>query len=100
VHEMSDRQDYMRFTVSFDEDVPVLIKMSHFPNWRAYVDGEPTEVYEAGPGWMLVIGHGTVEMNFEPLPVDTISTLVSLVGVVLLLVLIFRKQLKKLWRHL
>ena len=82
----------IRLAVDSDEPVPVYMKFSYYPNWKAYVNGEPAELYQAFPSFMLVYGFGEIELRYEPLPVDILGWLLTLAGI-LLLFLLWKKRL-------
>ncbi len=75
-------------SISFDVDqvgVPVLVKMSYFPNWQATGASGP---YRVAPNFMVVIPNDThVELTYGRTGVEYVSyslTLLGLVGLVLL----------------
>jgi hypothetical protein len=77
-------------TVSFDVSrtgVPVLVKVSYFPNWRASGAKGP---YRATPNWMVVVPTARhVVLRYRRTGVDLLGdgvTLLGLVGLVLLAV--------------
>lgn len=69
-------------SLAFDVDqvgVPVLVKVSYFPNWNA--DGADGP-YRIGPNQMVVVPTAThVELSYGRTPVDYASMLLTLVGV-------------------
>lgn len=69
-------------TISFDVDqvgVPVLVKMSYFPNWQASGADGP---YRVTPNFMVVIPDSNhVELKFGYTPIDYVGYLVSLLGI-------------------
>ena len=71
-------------TVSFDVDrvgVPVLVRVSYFPNWRA--DGADGP-YRIGPNMMVVVPTAEhVELSFARTPVDYVTLAMTLVGIAL-----------------
>ena len=71
---LEKEREYIRFNVEAEHSVPILIKMSYFPYWKAYVNGEKTEIYEVSPHLMIVYGRGMVEMRYD-LPFITIVSL-------------------------
>src|SRR5690606_10376500 len=75
-------------SLSFDVDevgVPVVAKMSYFPNWRVSGAEGP---YRVAPNFMVVVPTDThVELTYGRTPVEYASyaaTLLGIVGVVLL----------------
>ncbi|HKY65143.1 MAG TPA: hypothetical protein VJM49_02190, partial [Acidimicrobiales bacterium] len=75
-------------SISFDVDevgVPVLVKMSYFPNWQVSGAEGP---YRVAPNFMVVVPTDThVELTYGRTPVEYLSyslTLLGLVGLVLL----------------
>jgi hypothetical protein len=79
--------------ISFDVDqvgVPVLVKMSYFPNWRA--DGAEGP-YRVAPNFMVVIPNDThVELTYGRTGVEWLSYALTLLGVVGLVLLIRRPR--------
>ena len=78
-------------SLSFDVDrtgVPVLVKVSYFPNWEA--DGAEGP-YRIGANMMVVVPTSNhVELNYGRTGVDYLTMLLSLLGVVLCFV--WRRQ--------
>jgi hypothetical protein len=75
-------------SISFDVDqvgVPVLVKVSYFPNWRVSGADGP---YRVAPNFMVVVPHDThVELTYARTGVEWLSyglTALGLVGLVLL----------------
>ncbi|MFZ2455269.1 MAG: hypothetical protein WAX07_02180 [Candidatus Altiarchaeia archaeon] len=85
VLDISRSGEYMKFSVPGEKPVPLYIKVSYFPNWKAYVNGKPAEVYPASPYMMLVYGNGIVELKYEPVISDYLGALLSVSGVIWLL---------------
>jgi hypothetical protein len=77
--------------VSFDVDqvgVPVLVKMSYFPNWRA---GGADGPYRVAPNFMVVIPNDThVELSYGRTGVEWLSYALTLLGIVGLVLLVRR----------
>jgi hypothetical protein len=69
-------------SLSFDVDrtgVPVLVKVSYFPNWEAAGAEGP---YRIGPNMMVVVPTANhVELTYGRTPVDYITMLLTLVGI-------------------
>lgn len=89
--EQSMRQDYLRFKVNSDVIVPVLVKISQFPNWHAYSGGKELHIYRASPYLMLVYARGEIEFRYEQTPGDTFGWVLSFAGVVIVVCLIGKK---------
>ena len=74
-------------SVSFTVDrtgVPVLVKVSYFPNWR--VKGA-AHVYRAAPNMMVVVPTGTnVTLSYAPSGLDRASYLLTFAGIALVVV--------------
>ncbi|MFT3853036.1 MAG: 6-pyruvoyl-tetrahydropterin synthase-related protein [Ilumatobacteraceae bacterium] len=71
--------------VSFDVDkvgVPVLVKVSYFPNWEVSGAEGPWRI---GPNMMVVVPtENHVRLHFERSTLDDVSYLLTLIGIVLL----------------
>jgi len=89
--EESKRQDYIKFNVESQNPVPILVKISAFPNWKAYQNGKELKIYMASPYLMLIYGKGEIELVYEKLLVDKISILLSGIGIILILLIGLRK---------
>jgi hypothetical protein len=64
--------------------VPVLVKISYFPNWEVSGADGP---YRLGPNMMVVVPTSTdVHLNFGRSNVDLFAYLLTLLGIVLLVV--------------
>jgi hypothetical protein len=78
-------------SLSFDVDrtgVPILVKVSYFPNWEAHGAEGPWRI---GPNMMVVVPTDNhVEMTFGRSATDYVTLLLSLVGVALCFV--WRRQ--------
>ncbi len=81
VLEESARQDYIRFKVGSDKAVPVLIRISQFPNWRAYEGEKELHIYRASPYFMLVYGKGEVELRYMDTWSDTLGKAMTAAGI-------------------
>jgi hypothetical protein len=80
------------FFVDSNVTVPVLIKESFFPKWKAYVNGKPTKIYIATPYFMLIPAKGNIELVFEKDIYDQFSILISILfGVIVLFYIIFQR---------
>jgi hypothetical protein len=53
------------FNVVSDKNVPVLAKISYFPYWKAYKNGEEVPIYRAGPNLMLLYTSGEVTLEYR-----------------------------------
>lgn len=80
VAKMSKNQDYLKLRVEAKEDVPILIKMSYFPRWHAYVNGKEVPLYVTSPYLMLVYGSGTIELKYKSSFYDYLGWTLSLTG--------------------
>ncbi len=84
VTNIQSSRDSIKFSVS-EPGVPVLIKTSYFPNWRA--DGA-LGPYRVAPNLMAVVPSGTnVELRYSWSLLEVISYTLSGIGVVLAFVL-------------
>ena len=74
--------DIEQQSVSFDVDqvgVPVLVKVSYFPNWNATGADGP---YRIGPNMMVVVPRSThVELDYGRSTTDYVTILLTLLGI-------------------
>ena len=83
----------LRFKVNALHDVPILIKVSYFPCWKAFADGKPIRIYEVAPSLMLVYGKGNIELKYELGLVGYLGYLLTFVGIgILALEFLFQKK--------
>jgi len=79
----------------YDSPVPqaTIFSEIYYPEgWNAYIDGEPAEYFRANytlRGMIIPAGSHTVEFKFEPQSYATASTISSISGVVICLILAF-----------
>lgn len=71
--------------VSSEEDCFVNFSQTHYPGWKAYVDGKETEVYEVNgliQGIFVPAGTHTIQFKFVPVPfyVGCIVSLLTVAG--------------------
>jgi len=83
--------DKVSFKVS-ETGVPVLVKVSYFPNWK--VEGA-TGPWRATPNLMVVLPtEEKVVLTYGRTGIDLFSIFLSLIGLVLLLILRFRPEIE------
>ncbi|MFC1559979.1 hypothetical protein ACFL4F_02610 [Candidatus Margulisiibacteriota bacterium] len=92
VLEQNKQGTYLKLKVNSRKDVPVLVKTTYFPRWKAYVGGKRVKVYEASPYLMLVYGKGVVELKYGKRLADYLGWLVSIFGIAYLYV--FYKKIR------
>ncbi len=95
----SERQDYVKLYVSSEQPVPVLVKISYFPNWKAYQDGKEIPIYRTSPDLMLIYATGNVELRYEQLPVDVVGEGLTLAGIILFLILYWKSLSRKVVKN-
>jgi len=81
---ISKTQEYIKFKVDSNKPVPILIKISEFPNWNAYLNGQPTKIYRASPYIMLIYGNGIIELKYKNTIWDYMGVIVSAFGLMLI----------------
>jgi uncharacterized membrane protein len=82
----SPRKDRLILQIHADQDIPVLVKVGYFPNWRLTVNGRPAPVYRASPNLMLVFGHGPAVLEYRRSWTEYVGLALSLLGLALLVV--------------
>lgn len=74
------------FYINSTSPVPVFMKISYFPNWRAYINGKETKIYKVSPYFMLVYGKGLIELKYEKILVDWIGLILTIMGLIFVFV--------------
>jgi uncharacterized membrane protein len=81
-------------SISFTVDkigVPVLVKVSYFPNWKA---SGASEVYRAAPNMMVVIPTSkNVTLSYEATRLDSSAYVLTLIGIVMA-VFMYRRRFR------
>lgn len=72
----------LRLKVNAQKDVPILIKISYFPRWRAYADGKPVKIYQVAPSFMLIYGKGDIKLEYRSTLIDWAGKLLTVFGLV------------------
>jgi hypothetical protein len=82
----SAREQSISLNVAADAPVPVLVKFTYAPQFKAYAaDGQALPLYRVTPNFMLVIGHGHITLRYTRTRLERLAALVS--GAALLLML-------------
>ncbi|MCX6804034.1 MAG: hypothetical protein NTY48_05720 [Candidatus Diapherotrites archaeon] len=86
-----------KFSVNIDSqnDIPILIKVSYFPNWHAYVNGKEIKIYCAAPNMMVIYSHGKVQFGFEKNSLEYLALIVSIIS---FFVIVGKIISEKVWR--
>ncbi len=79
---ISKRQDYLKLQVNSSDKVPILVKISYFPNWKAYENGKEIKIYKASPYLMLVYGTGIIELKYKSTFWDILGNLLTILGLI------------------
>jgi hypothetical protein len=74
------------------EKVPVLIKISYFPYWKAYENGKEIPIYRAAPNLMLISAIGKVSLEYKEPVWTKLLYLVSAVTLLAIIFFIFRRH--------
>jgi len=91
VTEVIAEVDKVSFKVS-ETGVPVLVKVSYFPNWKVEGAAGP---WRATPNLMVVLPtEEKVVLTYGRTGIDLFSIFLSLIGLVLLLILRFRPEIE------
>ncbi|MDD3647278.1 MAG: hypothetical protein PHS44_02140 [Candidatus Dojkabacteria bacterium] len=88
--ELSEKDNDLKIDYSFDTDfqeitigsdssspVPILIKMSYFPMWKAYSKGEEIPIFRVSPNFMAINLEGEATLKYERTSVEHITFIVS-----------------------
>jgi hypothetical protein len=92
--------NYIKFRISSNVPVIAVISEIWYPDWKAYVDGRPTEVYRANYSLRAVEvpkGEHIIEMQYESKAFTTglYLTLATILIVIIGLVLSYRLEIAK-----
>jgi hypothetical protein len=91
--EKSPTMDRIKFFVESEKRVPIYIKISYFPKWKAYQNGIETPIYKASPNFMIVYGKGEIELRYEETDIEKIGFLLSIIGLIWLVAVTGKKSL-------
>jgi hypothetical protein len=79
---ITDTGEDFEFAVDSKQPVPILVKMSYFPKWHAFANGQPTPIYEASPSLMLVAATGHISFKYLDSTLEILANILSLLGIV------------------
>lgn len=82
----------IQIQVDSNTPVPILIKESYFPRWKAYVNGEETQIYLTAPYLMTIVGNGEIELKYGMTFIDKLSYLISGLSLILVFLLFIKKR--------
>ncbi|MBI5700417.1 hypothetical protein HZC34_01050 [Candidatus Saganbacteria bacterium] len=71
----------LRFNILSDKEIPVLIKISYFPRWKAYKNGRQIKIYQVAPSLMLIYGKGEIRLSYEKTFIDYLGIVFSIIGI-------------------
>ncbi len=83
----SARKDRLTLRIHASQDIPVLVKIGYFPDWKLTIDGKQAPIYRAAPNLMLLFGRGTAVLEYRRCWKEYLGLGLSLAGVVLLIAL-------------
>jgi len=89
--EKTPTMERIKFFVESKNKVPIYIKISYFPKWKAYQNGVEIPIYKASPNFMVVYGMGEIELRYEETEIEKIAVLLSIIGLVWLGLAILKK---------
>lgn len=89
---LSRNQDHLKFQINSPYKIPVLIKISYFPKWRAFADNKPINIYRAAPNLMLIFSKGDIELKYEDRLFEIIFRYISLVSLSFLIIYGLKKK--------
>lgn len=78
-------REKISFTINSKNPALVLIKVSYFPNWKAYNNGKQIPVYQISPYLIMVNSQGPVELKYKKLTADYLGIFLTLLGIIILL---------------
>jgi hypothetical protein len=83
--------NYVQIEANSSDDGFLFLSDSYYPGWKAYVDGNETEIYQADYAFRAVYltsGQHTVEFSYEPrsFRVASLASALALLAVIVLLV--------------
>ncbi len=90
VLEVSDSQDFWRVETEFEEDKPILFKVSYDSGWKAYSEEGSLDVYRASPNFVLVKGSGEIILEHFRNFSDYLGIFISVLGFLIMLLFFFR----------
>lgn len=92
---VEDKSNYAKITAE-GSGGRLLINKAFFPSWKAFVNGEKTELREEknGVSILLPAGKSEIELKFVQTPVQLAGNLVSLISFIILVAVIIIKRKK------
>jgi hypothetical protein len=91
----NENQTYFELKIDSEKPVPVLAKISYFPYWKAFQNGEEIPIYHAAPSLMVFEAKGEVELVYKEPTVNRIALFISLISWVVILGFLVRRLVKR-----
>jgi len=92
----SKNWDNFEIKINSDRNVPTIIKMSYFPKWHAYKNGEEIKIYRVSPNIMLVNSFGEIKFTYEETVIEKFSVVVSIITFLTVLFYLSMSFVKKM----
>ena len=82
----NSKRQRIELSVESNAAVPVLIKFTYLPQFRALDStGHTLPLFRVAPNFMMVIGQGRIVVNYERTPLEHWSSIISSIALLLLL---------------
>ncbi|MEM4554727.1 MAG: hypothetical protein QXT25_02655 [Candidatus Anstonellaceae archaeon] len=81
----------IRLYINSSNIIPVLIKETWHPNWKAFQDDQKLKVYRATPGFMMIFAKGEVTLKYTISDIQILSACISILSLLFLFVSFFSK---------
>lgn len=91
----NENQTYFELKIDSEKPVPVLAKISYFPYWKAFQNGEETPIYRVAPNLMVFRARGEVELFYTEPTINRVALFISLISWVVILGFLVRRFVKR-----
>ncbi len=86
VSDVSERTGDIRATVQAQDRTNVLVKVAYFPSWEVLIDGVVSSFQKRNDGLLIVLppGEHTIQIHSRQTPIELLSTVMSVIGIITL----------------
>jgi len=92
---ISESFDEIKFKIDSASDVPILVKISYFPRWHAFIGSKEIQIYRAAPNVMLIFAKGNVKLSYQLSRLEKVLSWISSLTMISSVLLVLRQLIFK-----
>lgn len=94
---VAQKADYLKLAYDSKDYGILHINRAYFPSWEALIDTKIVPIYQSNKGMDIQLspGSGIIELKFTSTPIQKIGNIVTIIGFLMLLILLFTQKIGK-----